>query len=86
MTPKPGCSHVLWNLVFLADIGGVIGLVLAAFERWPWLINRLELIFYAGACLGAVVLGLGFILAHVFGPKRGVDIGGQHFEDFWSDR
>lgn len=86
MTDKPGCSHVFWNLLFLVDLGGVIGLVLMAFERWPWLINRLELLFYGAGCLGVVVLGLCFIAAQAFGPKRGVNINGCHYEDFWSDR
>lgn len=78
-------GNVFWNLVFLVDLGGVIGLALAAFERWPWLAHRLELLFYSAGCLVVVVLGVGFIAANVFGPKRGVNIGGIHYEDVWRD-
>jgi len=78
-------ANVFWNLVFLADLGGVIGLAIYALGRWPWLGQRLELLFYGAGCLLVVVLGLGFIAAHVFGPKRGVWIHGQKYTDFWSD-
>ena len=78
-------ANVFWNLVFLVDVGGVIALALVAFERWPGLAHRLELLFYGAGCLVVVVLAMGFIAAHVFGPRRGVYINGIHFEDIWRD-
>jgi positive regulator of sigma E activity len=75
-------KNVFFNLVFLIDLGGSIGLALAAFVRWPWLAQRLELLLYALSCMVVLVLALAFIAARRFERRSryGVRIGDYGME------
>lgn len=76
-------TNVFWNLVFLADVGGILALALYSLARWPWLVHRLELLFYEAGCLLILVLAVGFFVAHrIRYPKvNGYYAGGIHYGD-----
>jgi len=76
-------GNIVWNLIFLLDIGGVIGLIMVACERWPTLIKRLEpLCCSAGGCFVLILLS-SFVITHVLGYPRvnGRYNGGVHYGD-----
>jgi hypothetical protein len=79
-------ANIFWNLVFLVDLGGVIGLVLVAIERWPGLVNRVSELLTLGACSLVLLFVAGFLWTNVLHPfQRGVWINGIHYEDVWRD-
>ena len=62
------------------------GLILAGVLAGLYIVWRFSDAILTVLCVVVpVVLIAGFIATHVFGPKRGVNIGGIHYEDFWSD-
>jgi len=79
-------SNIFWGWVFVVDLGGTIGLLLAAMMRWPWLIHRLELVFYGAGCLLVVVLLVAFVLTriHEASWRGGEIISGLEYHD-WRD-
>jgi len=78
-------ANIIFNLIFLIDLGGIIALVLYALARWPVLVKRADTLLGLAACLIPLVLIAGFVVTHVFGPSRGVNTHGCHYEDVWRD-
>ena len=73
-------KNIVWNIIAILAAGGVLAFFWLAL---PWLADGLLLL----AAGGVVLLAVGFILVHVFGPKRGVRVGdaGILHNDIWRD-
>ena len=79
-------TNLIWNLIFFFDLGGALALVLYALARWPWLVHRLELLFYGVSCLLVLLLAVGFVLTriHEASWRGGAIINGIEYHD-WRD-
>lgn len=79
-------GNVIFNLIFLLDVGGVIAVSLYVAARWPVLIQRADMVLSLAACAVPLLLLAGLLWTHIINPyTRGVTIHGVHYEDTWRD-
>lgn len=55
--------NLIWNLIFILDLGGLIALSLAAWMRWPGLARLVDVSLCLAGPVLAVALALGFVRA-----------------------